>query len=334
MVEPELKPPAAREAMITDAVAVLAPVVSHLEAAGVTVRTADDGAKEDDVLRAAKGIPVLITGFLPFGSKELNELEGTELIVRAGIGYDSIDVAAATEAGIWVANVPDFCVDEVADHTMLLLLAAARRLPEAMNFWREQSHWAVNAQLPEMHRTKGRTLGLIGFGRIGRAVAIRAQAFGWKILVYDPYLPPDVVAACGATSVGLDDLALRSDAISLHCPLNDDTQHLVDATFLEHVKGGATIVNTGRGGLVDLDALDAAVGAGDVAYAALDVLDGEPDPDLAHPLLQRPNVLVTSHSGWRSVDAVAELAAKSAEQAVQFFDGQIPTNVLNPQARQ
>ena len=322
-----------REAMITDAVDVLAPAIDYLESASVKVHVLGNGASATDGAELTSGAPVVIVGLMKLGVDEIGHLRDTGLIIRAGVGYDVIDVEAATAAGIWVANVPDFCVEEVADHSMLLLLAAMRRLPDAMQLWRDKQSWHVTADLPPAHRLSGKRLGLVGLGRIGRLVAQRARGFGWDVVSYDPYLSDDQHVAAGATPVDLDELFATSDAISLHCPLTAQSHHLVDDARLESTKQGVIIVNTSRGGLIDLDALDAALESGSVGYAALDVLDGEPDPDLGHPLLARPNVLVTSHTAWYSVDAFHELAINTAKEAIRFLDGERPLNLINPKAR-
>ena len=317
-----------RRALVTDAGAVLAAVVTHLEQAGVAVTVLEPGATSAEAAARAADVPVVIIGLLPFGADEIAALRETRLLIRAGIGYDIVDVDAATGAGIWVANVPDFCVDEVADHTMLLLAAAMRRLPSSLDMWRAAGRWAVIPDLPPMHRMRGRRLGLVGLGRIGRQVAARARGFGWEVVAHDPF-----VAAGSATDVEfvpLDELLGTCDAISLHCPLTPETEHLLDAARLDLLRDGTVVVNTSRGGLVDLDALHDAVVRGKVGVAALDVLDGEPLPDLDHPLLALDNVIVTPHVAWFSADAQVELARATADEALRFFDGERPRNLINP----
>ncbi len=154
---------------------------------------------------------------------EIAALQRTGLLIRAGIGYDIIHVEAATSRGIWVANVPDFCVDEVADHTTLLLLAAARRLVTVASVWRSAERWLVSDLLPDIHRLRGRRLGVVGLGRIGRAVAARAQALGLEVVGFDPLLPAAVAAQAGVTLIELDELFATSDMVTLHCPLTPQT---------------------------------------------------------------------------------------------------------------
>lgn len=321
-----------RQALITDAAEVMALAITALEAAGVDVHVLPPGIDRAAALAAASQTPVVIVGFMPFDAAAISELKDTRLLVRAGIGYDMVDVEAATKAGIAVVNVPDFCVDEVADHTLLLLLAAYRRLPDAMTRWREQRSWHVNAQLPEMRRVAGTRLGVIGLGRIGRNVAARAVGCGWEVVAYDPMMPADAQRAAGVEPVGLDELIATSDAITLHAPLTKENHHLINAARLAAARDGVVIVNTSRGGLIDLDALYDALAAGKASYAALDVLDGEPTPNLDHPLLSHPNVLVTSHTAWLSAEARVELAKSTAAEAIRYLDGITPRNLLNPDA--
>jgi D-3-phosphoglycerate dehydrogenase len=243
---------------------------------------------------------------------------------------DSVDLVAAAAHGITVANVPDYCVEEVADHTLLLLLAAARHL----SVFQDQVHtrrW-LDLEYPLVHRIRGRTLGMIGFGRIGARVAARATAFGLRLLVHDPFADVAAVEAQGGRLVDLDELLARSDIVSLHCPLTPQTHHLLDAAAFSRMRAGVVLVNTSRGALVDLDALDAAMEDGTVAAAGLDVVDGEPAPDLGHPLFRRREVIVTPHIAFYSLDAQADLGTRVADEVERFFAGQAPTTRIQPPA--
>jgi D-3-phosphoglycerate dehydrogenase len=321
-----------RRVLVTDAGPLLAPGVERLRSAGVEVEVLPDGTTPKEAAASGADVPVIVIGVMSFGAAEIAALRSTRLLIRAGIGYDVIDVAAATEAGIWVANVPDYCVDEVADHATLLLLAATRRLAEVAALWRDAGRFTVNDRLPPVHRPRGRRLGIVGFGRIGSAVATRAAGFGWEVVAHDPFVSDEAVRAGGATPVTYDDLLAAADAITLHAPLEGTTAHVLGPRELALVKRGVVIVNTSRGGLVDLDALDAALADGRVAAAGLDVLEGEPHPDLAHPLLSRPNVVVTPHVAWYSIESRHELALKTADEALRLLDGDRPRNVVNPAA--
>lgn len=308
--------------MVTDSGELLAPGVALLRAAGVAVDVLDAPVTADAAVEMAAGAPVVVVGVLALGGPQLERLAaaGTRLVIRAGIGYDTIDVAAAARLGVEVANVPDYCVDEVADHTLLLLLAATRRLGVLSGLWR--SGWSVQDRLPPVRRIAGASLGVVGLGRVGRAVKRRATAFGWRVLACDPFVPD--------APVPIEELFAEVDAVTLHCPLNDDTRHLVDAARLRSARPGLVLVNTSRGGLVDLDAVDGALVDGRLGAVALDVLDGEPQPPLDHPLLRRPEVLVTPHVAWYSTDARHELAIKTAEEALRVLDGRRPLHLVTP----
>jgi len=219
-----------------------------------------------------------------------------------------VDIAAAAQRGIWVANVPDYCMDEVADHTLMLVLAAMRRLPH-MTQQVAQGRW-LDPELPVVRRLSGRTLGLVGVGRIGERVATRARGFGLRVIAHDPRLDTERATALAIEPVDLPRLLAASDIVSLHLPLTPDTRHLLRAETFALMRPGSVLVNTSRGGLVDLDALATVLADGVVAAAGLDVLDGEPEPPLGHPLLADPRVIVTPHVAFYSVDAQADLGRR------------------------
>jgi len=318
-----------RRVTVTDSEQLLAPAVERLRAADVEVRVLRDGTSPADASAAAADSAVIIDGVLAFRGPEIERLAEARLIVRAGIGYDLIDVAAATAHGIWVANVPDYCADEVADHTVLLLMACARRLDALGTVWRDAGRWLAYDRLPPVRRPSEQVLGIVGMGRIGERVATRARAFGWQVIGQDSVLPPDVIRSRGAEPVGLDELFARADAVTLHCPLTPETRHLVDADRLAAMRPGVVIVNTSRGGLIDITALDAALASGHVAAAGIDVLEDEPCVDMAQPVLARPSVIGTGHTAWYSLDARRELALLCADEALRVLDGQPPRNPVN-----
>lgn len=321
-----------RRVAVTDSAELLEPGIELLRERGVDVQVAAAGATPSEAAIVAADAPAAIIGLLPFRAPEIASLHRTGLLIRAGIGYDVIDVDAATAAGIWVANVPDYCVDEVADHAMLLLMAAWRRLPELEAVWHAGS-WVNPLLVPPVNRARGRRLGVVGFGRIGQAVARRARGFGFEVVVHDPVVADDVIRASEVEPVTLEDLFATSDAVTLHCPLTAETRHLVNAARLARVRPGLVLVNTSRGGLVDLAALDGALETGQVAAAGLDVLEDEPAPDLTRPLFKRPNVLLTPHLAWYSLEARRDLALQAAEEAYRFITGERPRNLVNPTAR-
>ena len=319
--------------VVTDGGELLRPGIELLRERGVTVDVVPEAGGAAETAAILQDAPVAIVGVRPLDAEQIRALRGTGLLIRAGIGYDIIDVPAATGAGIWVANVPDYCVDEVADHALLQLLAAWRRVGEMQAIW-QSGRWIEPTRIPRVHRIRGSRLGVVGFGRIGRAVAQRARAFGWEIIVHDPVASPDDVRATGAQPLGLDELFATSDAVTLHCPLTPETRHLVDADRLDRVRPGLVLVNTSRGGLVDLAAVDAALGDGRLGAVGLDVVDGEPTPNLEDPLYRRPNVVLTPHLAWYSLEARRDLALYAAEEAYRYLSGDRPKHVVNPEARQ
>jgi phosphoglycerate dehydrogenase-like enzyme len=256
----------------------------------------------------------------------LAALPRCRVVVRYGVGTDTVDVDAATEHGVAVCNVPDYGVEEVSDHALALLLALGRRIVTLDRAVRG-GDWSL-ASSPDVRRLRGRVLGLVGLGRIGRAVARKALALGLEVVAYDPVAAPP---APSVTHLGLDELLARSDYVSLHAPLVPATRHLFDDATFRRMKPGAFLINTARGGLVDTDALTRALADGRLAGAGIDVLEQEPiAPD--HPLLDQPNCLLTPHAGWFSQDAFAELKTKAAEEAVAVLTGAVPRSCLNPEA--
>ena len=255
----------------------------------------------------------------------IERLERCRVIARYGVGIDNVDVAAATRAGIPVTHVPDYCVDEVSTHTMALLLALNRGVARLDRSTRA-GHWSVQAA-GEVHRIRGQILGLVGFGRNARAVADKARAFGLTVLASDPGVAPEVMAASGARSATLEELLEQSDYISLHAPLVEQTHHLIDNTTLQRMKSSAYLINTARGGLIDIDALRTALERGVIAGAALDVFETEPPGEV----FDFENVIVTPHSAFASIESVLELKRLTISRALEVLDGERPAVLANPE---
>jgi phosphoglycerate dehydrogenase-like enzyme len=247
---------------------------------------------------------------------------GCRAIVRYGIGFDNVDVAAADRHGIPVANVPDFCLDEVADHTMALLLASARGLPQGTSSMR-QGGW----ELPrgQIRRIAGRVLGLVGFGRSGRRVPTRAQAFGLRVTADDPVATIDAPGVEVATS--LEDVLAGSDFISMHVPLSPETRHLIDATAIGKMQRTPLLINTARGGLIDTDAALEALQSGQIGGLALDVFETEPLPP-DHPLRSHPRALLTPHMSFYSNESEVEVKRKVAQEVARGLRGEPLLNAL------
>jgi D-3-phosphoglycerate dehydrogenase / 2-oxoglutarate reductase len=259
----------------------------------------------------------------------LENAPNCRIVSRYGIGLDNIPVALATELGMLVTNVPDFCLDEVSDHVMALLLAHARRIvpfasETAAGIWNP----AGGRALP---RLRGKTLGIVGYGNIGRALAPKAAAFGMNVRVYSRGLPPGDLGAGVTAASNLIRLFGESDFVSLHVPSTPETRHMIDADALRAMKSDALLINTSRGAVVDEAALMAALDAGEIAGAALDVLDGEP-PAADRPLLRHPKVIATPHIAFASKEAVTELRHRAASHVAMLFRGERPPHIVNEPA--
>jgi D-3-phosphoglycerate dehydrogenase len=250
---------------------------------------------------------------------------GCRVISRYGIGYDNIDIAAATANGVLVTYVPDYCIDEVADHAMALLLALGRAVhPAALET--RAGEWAVPQG--SVHRLRGARLALIGVGAIGRAVIERARAFGIEVVGFDPYVRDWKLDAERAET--LADAMAEADFISLHAPLTDETRHIIDADSIGLMRRAPVLVNTARGPLVDMDAAADALADGRLGGVALDVTEVEPPP-ADHPLRSHPRAILTPHMGFYSVEAQAELQRRAAQEVANALQGVPPDRPVNPE---
>jgi D-3-phosphoglycerate dehydrogenase len=254
------------------------------------------------------------------------------VIVRYGVGYDGIDLAAATQAGICVANVPDYGTQEVALHAIALLLAVHRRLLTYDAALR-QGRWLKGAQVvPPIPRLKGLTLGVVGLGRIGRTVAAHAESLGMHRLTYDPYVSRSSAMEVGAVLVDYATLLRQSDFVTFHTPLLPETRHLLGDREIELMKPTAVVINTSRGPVVDTGALSKALHAGRLAGAGIDVFEQEP-LKANHPLRTAPNTVLTPHVAWYSTEATQTLKRRVAEEVARVAQGAWPRMLVNPEVR-
>ena len=281
-------------------------------------RTAKSASAED-ILAVARDADAVLVTYAKLNGQLLRQLKNCKAIGRFGLGVDNIDLPAAKECGIAVNYVPDYCLREVSDHAMALLLALARKVTFS-NKLVQSGRWEVPPIVP-LHRLEGQVLGLIGFGNIPRALAPKAKAFGLQVITYDPYIVKDAADAAGVESVSFDDLLKRSDFISVHAPLQPATRGLMNANAFAKMKKGAFLINTARGPLVDEMALIAALDSSQLGGAALDVVMIEP---LAKdsPLIGRDNVILTPHTGFYSVEALEELQTKCASDVARVLSGE------------
>ena len=297
-------------------------------------------AKSSDVLHGqlADADAIILYHEVDLTDAILRELKQCKVIVRGGVGYDNVDVKIAGELGIPVCNVPDYGVDEVADHAIGLMLGCLRGFTLAERRFRQAKTllpWDRH-DVGTVSRTGECTLGIIGCGRIGSATALRAQALKMRVVIYDPYLRPGMEKVCGVERVDLEYLLKESDVVSMHTPLTEETHHLIDAEALARMKRTAYLINTARGAVVDTSALAEALRERRIAGAGIDVLPNEP-PTVDDPLIQLwqadhdppINLAITPHTAYYSETALLEIREKSSAEVARVLRGEAPWNVVN-----
>lgn len=317
-----------RKVLITDYVwPSLDPEREVLEAAGFELVVAPD-AEEDTLTGLASDVDAIMFCFAQVTEKVLRAAPKCLIAARYGIGVDNVDIPVCTELGIVVTNVPDYCIDEVTEHTFGMVIALNRRLvPHDAAV--KAGGWESVALDRPMKRMNGATFGVIGFGRIGRSVGAKARALGMGVLTYDPMLQPGQDVE-GARSVSLAEVLAGSDFVSVHVPLTDETRGMIGQAELASMKPGAIIVNPARGGLIDEMALADALASGHLAGAGLDVMEPAPPSD-DHPLLRQENVIITPHTAFFSQASTLELETRTAQEVVRVVNGGQPENFINPE---
>lgn len=305
-----------------------------LEAVGAEVM-ALQAKSEADLFEAAPDCAAMMNQYARIGDSVISRMKKCEVIARYGVGVDIVDVAAASAKGILVTNVQDYCTEEVADHAISLWLTLARKLPDYdrathAGIWRWQSGKPV-------YRLRGRTMGVVSFGKIGQAISDRAKAFGVNVIAYDPFLPASVAMQNGVDLVSKPELLARSDYILMQAPMTPDTKHFLSDAEFAAMKPGAILVNTGRGPTVDNAALFRALSEGHLAAAGLDDPEEEPakranwTPD-DNPLFTLPNVLVTPHAAYYSEESIHAARVTAATQVAKVLTGQKPDYTVNAEA--
>jgi len=276
---------------------------------------------DTEIVSLCAAANVIVTDFVPFTRTTIEKLNNCELIAVAATGFNSIDVAAAADNGINVCAIDEYCTDEVADHAVLLMLALSRRLTEYHAQVQQDRSWRFDS-LTGLRRMSDQTLGIIGFGRIGQAVARRAVGFGMQVLAFDPYPSEEAASALGAELCDLAELYARADIVSLNCGLSAATERLVDAAAFAAMSRKPFLINCARGGLVDEEALVAALDGGQISGAGLDVLEAE-SPDLDNSgLTGRHNVILTPHVAFYSDASMRENREITAGNIRNFLDGE------------
>ena len=297
-----------------------------VHAAGAELRAGNDRQISALKLLVADADAV-ITQFAPIHAEVISEMRRAKVIVRYGIGYDTVDVKAARERGIPVCNIPDYCIDEVADHTLAFILGVTRQVVPNTLYIRD-GKWGLATPLDQLRTLRDQTVGIVGFGRIGREVAARLAPFKSRRLVFDAFVPADTIRSAGCEAVTLEELLTQSDIVTLHCPSTPQTKKLLNTDALARMKRGAVVVNLARGDLIDTAALSAALQSGHLAGAAIDVCDPEPIPTDS-PLRSLPNVIVASHIASASPKSVRTLRETAAHIAVMALRGEPLPNVVN-----
>ncbi len=269
---------------------------------------------------------IIIWHNLPLTASGIAKLQNCRAIIRNGVGFDSVDIAAARAHGIAVCNVPDYGTEEVADHAIALALALCRQILP-LDAEAKRLGWTITVT-PKLRRLRTLTFGIVGLGRIGTAAALRAKSLGFRVLFHDPYLPNGVDKALGLTRcLTLDELLTQTDVLSLHCPLNAETRHLITARELALLRPGAFVVNTARGAIIEKAAILAALREGRLAGAGLDVIEDEPLRSAEEAAT--PNLIATCHAAFCSVESKIEMRSTSARIALAAVRGEPLENVVN-----
>ena len=283
--------------------------------------------KEEDLIRACREADGLLNQYALLTRRVLENLPKCKVVSRYGVGVDSVDLRAATDLGIIVANVPDYCIDEVSNQTIAMILTLIRKVA----FFDQKvktGQWDFRLGIP-IYRIHGKTLGLIGCGKIGLEVAKKISAFGVKVIVFDPYIQK---AGEGVELTDFDTVLKKSDFISIHCPLNDSTRHLIGDEAFKKMEKRPILINTSRGAIVDETALIRALKEGRISGAGLDVLEKEP-PDPQSPLLKMENVILSPHVSFYSEESISALKSRTAKNVADVLTGRWPKSVVNREVK-
>ena len=290
---------------------------------------------EEEVLSVCHDADAVISVFEPFTRGVIEHLEKCRVITNIGVGYQNIDVDAATEYGICVVNNPDYCLEEVSDHAMALLLSLARKIPTLDKAVRQgkTEYTDIAEARGQVFRLRGQTLGLVGLGRIPRTLVPKARGFGFRIIAYDPYVPAEIATEIGVELVDLEQLLEESDYVSLHASLTPENERMLGLEQFKKMKPTAYLINTARGALLDTVALHTALSEGLIAGAGLDVTEPEPI-DRDNPMLKLENIIFTGHSGYFSQTSVVEQRKAPVEEIARVLSGEWPRALVNPQVKE
>lgn len=304
------------------------PYADRLDAHGIEYKFCNAGFTDNElIINEGQDCDAIIFTGTYFTEELFAGLPNLKIISRGGIGIDRVDMEAATRHGVIVCNSAHYGTYDVAEHTVALLMSLMHSIPRFDKALKENNDWS-GAGFPYAHRLSERTLGIIGFGRISKWICQMMSGFRMEILVYDPYASEEAAKGLGVKLVSLDELAARSDIISVNAPLTQETHHIVNVELISKMKDQVLILNTSRGPLIDEAALIEALESGKVGGAGLDVFEEEPFPDDCK-LRQLPNVVITPHVAWRSVEAVRDLTEEVVGNVIDYFEGKPLKNALN-----
>lgn len=295
-----------------------------LSRADVELRTAQ-ATTVDEVIEAASGAEGLLVQYAPITEEVFEAVPSLKVVARYGIGVNNVDVESATEHGVYVTNVPSYCVDEVPEHSLALIFACERKTSR-FDAEIKDGRWDWKVGKP-IQRLSGQTLGLAGFGKLPKRLIEKVEGLDFDVVGYDPYITAEEFAEFGVEKVEFDALLERSDIVSIHTPLTPETENMFDSDAFDRMRDDATLVNTARGGIVDVDALDIALRDGEIGAAGLDVMPEEPPEE--HPLFERENAVLTPHVAWYSEESITELQRTAAEQVRTALEGDVPEHLVN-----
>ena len=284
------------------------------------------GSDEESIIEAAKDADAILNCYAELTPKVIESLEKCQIIARYGIGVNNVSMPTVTKKGIIVTNVPDYCIEEVSDHALALILASCRKLCQ-LNKTVKSGKWDFKDYRP-IYRLQGQTLGIISFGRIPRRLVEKVKAYNFNLLAYDPYIDKNIAAKYNVKLVTFDELLKESDIISIHAPLTKETKGMFGSEQFKMMKNSAYLINTARGGLIKDNELAQALKEGEIAGAGLDVLEDE-NVNSHHPLVNLENVIITPHSAFYSEQAVKDLQYKAVQEVIRVLTGENPKSCVN-----
>ncbi len=290
-----------------------------------------DCKTEDEVIKATRDADGVLNRAVHITPRVVDNMQRCKVIARYGVGVDNVDVEACTKKGICVANVPDYCWEEVSDQALALLLACARKVVSHDRRTRK-GEWDIGSRDP-IHRIAGKTLGLLGLGHIARVVVRKAKGFSLRMIAYDPFVSKEMADQLGVELVDFERLLAESDFLSIHVPLNEETRHMIGEEQFKRMRSSAVLINTSRGPIVDEKALVKALREDWIASAGVDVYEQEP-PAKDNPLFALENAVVTDHAAWYSEESIVELQTKAAAEVCRVLVGEWPKSLVNPEVKQ